>query len=359
MKAAVLRKVNGPLTVEEVDIDRPGPHEVLLRTAAAGLCHSDVSVVQGRISIPLPAVIGHESAGVVEDVGSNVDYVNPGDHVITCYNNFCGRCEYCLSGRAVLCAQAGSNRPPGDPPRLSQAGMPFFQMSSLASFAERLLVHENSIVKIPDDFPFELAALLGCGVATGFGAVLTTARVPGGSTVAVVGCGGVGLSAVQGARVAGASQIIAVDTVESRLDVARRLGATDVVDAAREDAVARVLELSDGGVEYSFEAVGASQTVAQAFSMLRRGGTCTVAGLTEGLTLEIPGTLLQAERTLQGCMHGSGSFRIDLPRWVELAKQNKLRLDELVTDRISLEGLNDAVAAMLDGRGVRSVVVFA
>jgi S-(hydroxymethyl)glutathione dehydrogenase/alcohol dehydrogenase len=359
LKAAVLRAIQSPLTFEDVEVDRPGPHEVLVRTAAAGLCGSDVSAITGRIVLPLPAVIGHESAGIVEAVGSDVDYVHPGDHVITCSRGFCGSCEYCLSGNATLCSQSRSGRTADQPARLSQSGTPLFQMAGMGSFAEQLLVHENTVVKIPGDFPLEQAALLGCGVATGFGAVLNTARLPAGARVAVVGCGAVGLSAIQGARVCGASQIIAVDTSRARLDVAIELGATDtVLSDGTTNALELVLELSDGGVDYSFEAVGFVETVDQAFSMLRRGGTCTVCGLVENMTLHISGSALLGERKLQGCLHGSGSFRVDLPRWVELARQGQLRLDEVVTATISLDQLNDAVEALIDKRGVRSVVVF-
>jgi S-(hydroxymethyl)glutathione dehydrogenase/alcohol dehydrogenase len=359
MKAAVLRSYDGPVTIEDVDIARPTGSEVLIRTVAAGLCHSDISAVQGRIRLPLPAVLGHESAGIVEEVGPLVEYVEPGDHVITCFSIFCGHCEYCLSGRPVLCSLAGATRPDSEAPRLTRGDETFFQMAGLSSFAEQLLVHENACVKIPHDFSFAQAALLGCGVTTGFGAVVNTARVPVGASVAIVGCGGVGLSAIQGARVCGANMIIAVDTIESRLERALELGATHAIDASTTDAVNAVLELSNGGVEYSFEVVGATATVKQAFAMTRRGGTCTVVGLTEGIDIEVSGSLLQAERVLQGCMVGSNRFRTDIPRWIELIQQGKLNLDTMVTAEVPIEGINDAIDVLLSGAGVRSVFTFA
>src|SRR5262245_34290630 len=202
MKAAVLRAVKQPLSIEDVQISKPGPREVLVRTVAAGVCHSDLHFQTGAYTYPMPAVLGHESAGVVEQVGSDVHYVQPGDHVITCLSVFCGLCEFCLSGRPALCTKQGLRRSPTDAPRLSQNGTPIWQFLDLSSYAEQMLVHENAIVKIRKDMPLDRAALIGCGVTTGVGAVFNTAKVEPGATVAVIGCGGVGLSAIQGAAIA-------------------------------------------------------------------------------------------------------------------------------------------------------------
>lgn len=359
MRAAVVRS-QGKVLVEDVDVDEPAADEVLIRTAAAGVCHSDLSLVSGSLPPPPPIVLGHESSGVVERVGSGVSYVKPGDHVVTCLSLFCGRCEYCLTGHAALCDRnALPLRRAADRPRLSQHGRALPQMVGLASFGEKLLVHENSVVKIRDDMPLEAASLLGCGVTTGLGAVLHTAKVPVGATVAVIGCGGVGLSAIQGALISGAGRIIAVDTSAPRLRQAQQLGATDVVDAAAGDVVDAVRELTGGGVEYSFEVVGGTATAEQAFAMLRPGGTATVVGLTFGNDMiRIPGELLRAERRLQGSLMGSASFRIMIPRYVDLYLQGRLRLDEVVTARYPLERINDALSSAARAEGARSIVAF-
>jgi S-(hydroxymethyl)glutathione dehydrogenase/alcohol dehydrogenase len=358
MKAAVVRELNAPVTIEEVETDRPGPHEVVVRTAAAGVCHSDLSGINGKIAYPVPFVLGHESAGVVEEVGTLVTYVVPGDHVVTCLSAFCGHCEFCLSGRPQLCERAGLTRAVDEPPRLSRDGERLDQFTGLASFAERMLVHENAVVKIPRAMPLDRAALLGCGTTTGLGAVFNTARVAPGESVAVVGCGGVGLSAIQGARIAGALTIVAVDPVAARRELARELGATDVVDPADGEAWRAVMSLTGGGVDHAFECVGTKGTAEQAFRMLRRGGTTTLVGVLFGETLELEGRLFFAERRIQGCSMGSNRFRIDIPRYTELYLQGRLRLDELITSRIGLDGLNDAFDAMRRGEGARTVVVF-
>src|SRR5919107_896407 len=252
MRAAVLPEIPSMLEIAEIQIDRPGPREVLVRTVAAGLCHSDLHFMEGKYNHDSPTVPGHEAAGVVEAVGDDVTHVKPGDHVIGCLSIFCGRCEYCLSGRPVLCDRQGLEREDDQPPRLSRDGAPIHQFLRLSAFAEMMLVHENTLVKIRDEMPLDRAALIGCAVTTGLGAVFNTARVTPGSTVAVIGCGGVGLNAVQGAWIAGASRVIAIDMMPWKLDLAREFGATDTINASDGDAVAQVLELTGGGVEYSF-----------------------------------------------------------------------------------------------------------
>ena len=249
MKAAVLHEVGEPLSIEEVDVDVPKSHEVLIRTAACGVCHSDLHFIDGLYSCPKPVVLGHESSGVVEKVGSEVSYVKPGDHVITCLSVFCGHCEFCTTGRPYSCANPEVAREKGDTPRLSRGGRNVTQFYSLSSFAEFMLIHEHALVKIRDDMPLDRAALIGCAVTTGFGAVINTADVEVGSTVCVIGCGGVGLSAINGAAIAGAGRIIAVDIKGSKLNLAKHFGASDVVDASTCDPVEAVRDLTGGGVE--------------------------------------------------------------------------------------------------------------
>ncbi len=252
MKAAVLREVRKPLQIEDVQISKPGAHEVLIRTAAAGLCHSDLHFIEGSYPFPLPAVLGHESAGVVEAVGSEVRTVKPGDHVITCLSAFCGHCEHCLTGHMSRCQSPETKRGADEEPRLTQDSRPLPQFLNLSSFAEQMLVHEHALVAIRKDMPLDRAALIGCSVMTGFGAVSHTANVRAGETVAVIGCGGVGLSIINAAAIVGASRIIAVDMVSSKSNLAMSFGATDFVDASDGDAVAKVLQLTSGGVHHAF-----------------------------------------------------------------------------------------------------------
>ncbi len=359
MKAAVFREVNKPMAIEDIRIDKPGPREVLIRTSAAGVCHSDLHFWNGTYPGAVPMVLGHESAGVVEAVGSDVHYVKPGDHVITCLSVFCGHCEYCLTGHMSLCQEPETRRQKEQPPRLSQNAQPLQQFANLGSYAEQLLVHEHAVVKIRPDMPMDRAALIGCGVMTGMGAVFHTAKVEPGATVAVIGCGGIGLSAINGAAIAGASRIIAVDMVPSKLELARKFGATDVVNAKEKDAVGEVKELTGGGVHYSFEAIGLKATAEQAFQMLRNGGTATVIGMIPpGQMVSVHGMEFLFEKKIQGSMMGSNRFRVDMPRFVDYYLQGRLHLDDLVSRRIKLEDINDAFAALGTGEVARSVIMF-
>jgi len=361
MKAAVMRATKAPLTIEEIDVGAPGPREVLVRTVATGVCHSDLHVLEGALPNPVPTVLGHEPAGVVEEVGSAVTHVAPGDHVIGCLSAFCGTCEYCLAGRPNLCEGEATLRRPDEPPRLSKDGAPIVQFVHLSAFAERMLVHENALVKIRKDMPLDRAALIGCGVTTGLGAALNTARVRPGRTAAVIGCGGVGLSAIQGCRIAGAARIIAVDTAEWKLDLARRLGATDVVHASPDqNPVARVAEMTAGGVDYAFEAIGLPATVRQAVRMTRKGGTTVMVGVVPaGVNVELPGAdIVLREKSVLGCMMGSNRFRTDMPRYVDLYLDGRLKLDEMITARLPLERVNEAFETMRKGAAARSVIVF-
>ena len=359
MKAAVFREVGKPLEVEEVEISKPGPREVLIRTAAAGVCHSDLHFVEGLYPAVTPLVLGHESAGIVEEVGANVTYVKPGDHVITCLSVFCGHCEMCLTGHLSLCANPETRRGHEEEPRLAKNSQPVQQFADLSSFAEQMLVHEHAIVKIREDMPLDRAALIGCGVTTGVGSVFHTAAVEPGSTVAVIGCGGVGLSCINGAELAGAGRIIAIDTVENKLDMAKIFGATDVVNASDVNAVGEVRELTGGGVQYSFEAIGLKQTAEQAFSMLRPGGTATIIGMIPiGVKIELTGAAFLQEKKIQGSMMGSNRFRVDMPRFIDFYLAGKLHLDEMVSKRIKLSQVNEAFADMKSGSVARSVIIF-
>ena len=358
MKAAVLRGVREQ-EVEEIDIDDPKSKEVLIKVSAAGVCHSDLHFYNGTWHGGFPMVLGHESAGIVEKVGKDVTYVKPGDHVITCLSTFCGHCEDCITGRMVLCAEPEVNRLPTEPPRLHKRDEYLRQFARLGSFAEYMLIHEHSLVKIREDMPLDRAALIGCGVTTGVGAALNTARIDPGSTVAVIGCGGVGLSVVNGAMIGGASRIIAVDMLDSKLELAREFGATDVVNASETDAVEAVKELTDGGVHYSFEAIGLKVASEQAFQMLRRGGTATVIGMIPPPQMvEVLGADFLQEKRIQGSSMGSNRFRVDMPRYVEFYLQGRLHLDQLISQRIKLDQINEAFEILETGDIARSVITF-
>ena len=357
MRAAVLREVGKPLEIEEVSIAKPRSREVLVRTAATGVCHSDLHFVNGAYPHGFPVVLGHESAGVVEEVGDAVTYVKPGDHVITCLSVFCGECEHCLVGRMSLCQVLKA--PEHSEGLLRAADGPVHQFANLSSFAEQMIVHEHALVKIREDMPFDRAALIGCGVTTGVGAVFHTAAVEPGATVAVVGCGGVGLAAVNGAAIAGASRIIAIDLVGSKLNLAKAFGATDVIDASEEDPVRRVRALTGGGVHYSFEAIGNKLAAEQCFRMLRAGGTATVIGMIPvGTKIELHGPDFLQEKKIQGSNMGSNRFRIDMPRFVDFYLAGKLHLDLMISRRIRLDEINEALAELERGELARSVITF-
>jgi len=362
MKAAVLNSNPGSLDIEDIDIGSPGPREVLVRTAAAGVCHSDLHFMEGKYPCPCPSVLGHESAGVVEAVGSAVQYVQPGDHVITCLSVFCGHCQQCTSGHPSLCnnKDAELKRGPGEAPRLSRGGEEVNQFFHLSSFAEKMLIHEHALVKIDKGMPLDKAALIGCAVTTGLGAVFRTAEVRPGEDVVVIGCGGIGLSAVQGARIAGANKIIAVDMTEGKLETAQAMGATHVINGSSDDPVAAVRELTGGaGVPHSFEAVGLKQTAEQAFKMLDKGGQATVIGMIPvGTMVEVHGVDLLHEKKLTGSNMGSNQFRTDMPRFVDMYMQGRLYLDEMVSKTISLEQINEGFEDMKSAAVARSVVVF-
>ncbi|WEJ74875.1 Zn-dependent alcohol dehydrogenase [Pseudomonas sp. PSE14] len=361
MKAAVLRQPGTPLVIEDVAISKPGPREVLIRTVAVGVCHSDLHFVDGTYPFPMPVVLGHEAAGIVEQVGSEVRSVKPGDHVVTCLSAYCGHCEHCVTGHLSLCVSPDTKRGKDDEPRLSeiQSLKPVNQFMNLSSFAEQMLVHENACVSIRKDMPLDRAALLGCAVITGTGAVFNTAKVRPGETVAVIGCGGIGLSAINGAVLAGAGRIIAIDRLDSKLELARRFGATDVINASEGDVVKQVLELTRGGVHHAFECIGLKQTFEQAFGMLVRGGSATVIGMIKpGQKIELHGFDILGERRIQGSFMGSNRFPVDMPRLVDFYMQGRLKLDEMISQRLKLEHINEAFDELRRGELARSVIVF-
>src|SRR5713101_8781053 len=376
MKAAVFHGPNQPLSIEQVDIDEPWDHEVLVRTAATGVCHSDLHFVEGLYSHPAPAVLGHEAAGIVEKVGKAVTYLKPGDHVISCPSVFCGYCDECMSGHPNRCSnRRATQRPRDGKSRLSQNGKPVRQFSDLSTYAEKMLLHENALVKIRDDMPLDRAALIGCGVTTGVGAVLNTAKIEPGSTVAVFGCGGVGISAIQGARIAGARMIIEVDQFESKLAMAKRFGATHTIDASNTDAVEAIRKLASpdseaatdivssftasAGVDYAFEAVGVAKLAEQCFEVIKPGGTATIIGMIPvGHKVELDGPKFLTERKIQGTMMGGNRFRIDMPRYIDYYLQGRLNLDDMISKRMKLEDVNEAFRAMKAGEVARSVLMF-
>lgn len=359
MKAAVFREVNGPLAVEDVELTRPGPGMVAVRLAASGVCHSDVSLLNGSLPQVAPAVLGHEGAGVVTEIGSGVTTLSVGDHVVLTWIAPCRACSFCLAGQAELC-EHGMDHAFGAP--YGTAGDdPVWCGLGTGTFAEETVVPAAAAVRIDQEFPLELAALVGCAVVTGVGAVVNTAAVRPGDSVAVIGCGGVGLAGVQGARMAGASRIIAVDRVAGKLDMATLNGATDVVDASSVDPVEAVRALSAGrGVDHAVEVVGLSSTIAQAYAMARRGGSVIVVGagsFDDPVSFPAMSLMVDAKR-IQGCVYGGTDPARDIPRMISLAQRGALDLERLVTKRIGLEQVNDAVTAMLAGEVARSLIVF-
>jgi S-(hydroxymethyl)glutathione dehydrogenase/alcohol dehydrogenase len=362
MSAAVFRKVHEPLTIEQVQVDKPWGREVLVRTVATGVCHSDLHVVDGVGRFPLdrPFVLGHEGAGIVEAVGADVTAVRVRDHVVACLSGFCGTCPQCLSGHPNVCTGGIVARAEDATPRLSQGGQPFRTFAAIGSYAEYMLVHENSLVRIEQEIPLDRAALVGCGVLTGVGAALRSAGLQAGQTVAVFGCGGVGLSIVQGARIGGARQIIAVDQFDSKLEMAKSVGATHTVNSTQDDPVKVVRALTKGlGVDHAFEAVGVSQLCRQAIECLAVRGTATIVGvLPPDATIEFPWMAIRPECRVQTSRMGSNQFRSDIPNYLEFYRQGRLDLDSMISRRGRLDDINDAFRAMKAGEVARTVLMF-
>ena len=372
MKAAILEAPATDLVVEDIDYQEPQAGEVLVQIAASGVCHSDLHVVHGTQTTPFPVVLGHEGAGIVEAVGPNVTRVKVGDHVVLSWVPYCGQCVHCLAGRPNLCSVAYAVLAKGTlldgTSRLSRSGRggdglpaPVYHYSFISSFAEYAVVPESGCVVIDPDIPLDKAALVGCAVMTGVGAALNTARVQPGSTVAVIGAGGVGLNVMQGARLAGAVSIIAIDVNPSKLAHALAFGATHVINAAETDALASVRELTRGvGVDFSFEAVGRPETMRQCWEMARPGGTVVMVGIApEGNEISLPANrVVREERRLMGSFYGSARPHVDMPMILNLYMAGKLMLDELVTHRFSLEEINEAVHALESGEAIRPVIVY-
>jgi S-(hydroxymethyl)glutathione dehydrogenase / alcohol dehydrogenase len=360
MKAAVLVQPGQPLEIEELQISKPGPHEVLIHNAACGLCHSDLHFIDGAYPHPLPAVPGHEAAGIVEAVGSEVRTVKVGDAVITCLSAFCGHCEFCVTGRMSLCLGADTRRAPGDAPRLSRPdGSPVAQMLNLSAFAEQMLIHEHACTRIDPEMPLDRAAVIGCAVTTGAGTIFNACKVTPGETVAVVGCGGVGLATVNAAKIAGAGRIIACDPIPEKRELAKKLGATDVVDAMADDAAAQVLEISKGGVDHAIEAVGRPASGELAVKSLKRGGTATILGMMPlQHSVGLSAMDLLSGKKLQGAIMGGNRFPVDMPRLVDFYMRGLLDLDSIISERIPLKAINDGFAKMKKGDSARSVIVF-
>jgi len=363
-RAAVLHEPGQALQVETVEVLPPRAGEVLVRFVASGVCHSDLHVIQKHLPHPTPVVLGHEGAGVVEAVGPGVGTVHVGDHVLTSYIPSCGRCPYCATGRPNLCdlRDAPRHLMADGTARFQANGHEIYHFLQISSFAARAVLPELSVISIRKDAPLEVVCLVSCGVAAGAGAVVNRARVSPGSSVVVLGCGGVGLNAIQAAALVGAAKIIGVDVFEPKLAAAREFGATHVIDAAREeDPAARVRELCGrGGADYAIEVVGSARTIEQALQMVHRGGTVVVVGISPaGTRLAIDPTLLLQERVLTGSSFGGSRQRVDLPMYVELFMQGKYKLRELITGEIDLAALNDAYARLERGEVRRSVIRYA
>lgn len=364
-RGAVLFEPGRPLEICDVDVAPPREGEALVRMAAAGVCHTDLHVMQGKFSAPLPAVLGHEGSGVVADVGPGVTSLRPGDRVVPLWRLSCGRCEYCRRGRPALCPEGTRVRMTGRLPdgtsRLSVGGKEVKHYAGVSTFCEYSVVPEAALLKLEQDVPLDRAALLGCAVVTGVGAVTNAARVRAGDTVAVFGAGGVGLNVVQGAASAGAAVVVAVDLHPTKLDLARRFGATHVVDASSTDPVDAVRSLTGArGVDHAFDAVGSAATVRQAFDVLARAGKLVVLGISPaGAEVSLPlGPMVFEERQVLGSFYGSGRPREDIPALARMYLDGGLKLDELLTRRYPLGRINEAYAALDRGEVARSVVVF-
>lgn len=359
IKAAVCHAFGKPLVIEEVELADPGPGEVMVDVRACAICHSDIFYAEGAWGGGLPAVYGHEAAGIVARVGSGVDTVAPGDHVVVTLIRSCGGCHYCGQGSKVMCEEVF----PLDrtSPLKGADGAPYVQSMRTGAFAEKVVVHESQIVKLPRDIDFAPASLLACGVITGFGAVVNTAQVKPGQRVAVIGCGGVGLNSVQAAALAGASMIAAIDLSDDKLEAARRFGATHAFNPATTDAAAEIMALTAGrGVDFVFVTVGAKAAFESAFSYLTKNGAVVIVGMppTGVFASYDPGTMAAWNQKILGSKMGEADIASDIPRLVEHYRAGRLRLDELVTARYPLDEINEAIAAVGQGKALRNVIVF-
>ena len=364
VKAVLCRELNKPVVVEEITVDSPKRGEVMVKLGACGVCHSDLSATNGTIPMPPPLVLGHEAAGEVVEVGEGVTTLAVGDHVVSSFIYMCGKCRFCSAGRPVLCLEQGkaiTTLPDGTLRTRDAKGHPVSIFSGCGVMAEYATVHVDNLVKIDPKIPFDRAALVGCAVTTGVGAVFNTAHVAPGASVAVFGCGGVGLNVIQGARIAGASRIIAIDSNEAKLEMAKKFGATDVLVAKPgEDPSKFIKKQTSGGADYAFECVGSGELAATAYRAIRRGGLAVVVGVAKpgDSTSVRTMTLPFEEKTLTGSYFGSCVPRIDFPRMLDLYLGGKLMLDELITRRYKVEEAPQAFADLESGRNARGVIMF-
>ncbi|MFZ9394765.1 MAG: Zn-dependent alcohol dehydrogenase [Erythrobacter sp.] len=360
VKAAILEQPGQGLVIGEIELAEPGPHEVLIDTKACGLCHSDLHFIDGAYPHALPLVPGHEAAGLVRAVGSQVRTVKPGDHVVTCLSAFCGQCEFCVTGRMALCLGGATRRGKDDPPRLTRNGGELVnQMVNLSALAEQMLIHENACVAIDKDMPLDRAAVIGCAVTTGAGTIFNACKVTPGETVLVVGCGGVGLATINAAKIAGAGKVIAADPLPEKRALAEVLGATHTVDATADGVVQEIMAISNGGVDWAIEAVGRQASADLAVASLRRGGTAVILGLMPlDCKVGLGAMDLLASKKLMGALMGMNHFPVDLPRLVDFYMRGLLDLDTIIAERIPLEAINEGFDKMRSGHFARSVVVF-
>ncbi len=363
-KAVVCREINQPVVVEEIEVESPRRGEVMIKLAACGVCHSDYSVTTGTIPFPPPVVLGHEGAGIVVEVGEGVTDFSIGDAVVSSFVSMCGKCRYCQTGRPQLCdqaAKAATTLPDGTVRTKDLKGQPLNIFSGCGVMAEVATLHTDNVVKIAKDIPLDRAALVSCGVMTGVGAVVNTARVEAGSVTVVFGAGGVGLNAIQGCVLAGAAMIVAVDMSDEKLEMARQFGATHVLNARSEENVVKALrKLTGGGADYAFECVGYGEIAAQAYGCLRKGGTAVVVGVAgpKDTTTLRTASLTFEEKTLTGSYFGSARPREDFPRLLALYRAKRLKLDELITHTYRIEEAPQAFADLAAGRNARGVIVF-
>jgi len=357
MKAAVYVGDSSKLSIEQLTPNPPGPRDVVVEIGASGVCHSDLSIMRGYAPVPPGMVLGHEGAGRVVEAGAEVSRVKKGDRVVASFVPACGACWHCLREQSELCEREMdiSMQMRG----VRADGNPYFCMTGLGTFSDVMTVDESSLVKVETDLPDAQLALIGCGVTTGVGAALNTARVKPGSTVAVLGCGGVGQAVIQGARIAGASRIIAIDPQELKRKTATKLGATDVVDPSKGDPVGQVKELTGGrGADYAFEVIGLPETILTTYNLARRGGEVIIVGMARfdaQFTLPAFGIFYE-QKTIKGCKYGSAQVRRDFPRFVELIETHRLDTSSMVSKTIKLDGVNDAFRAMEAGEVIRSVI---
>lgn len=365
MKAAVLHNYGEALRIEEVHLEEPHKGEVRVKMKAAGICHSDLHVIDAHLPLPVPIILGHEGSGVVDAVGEDVRDVKVGDHVALNWVPSCGECHYCKIGRPDMCSEASKISLMGTmldgTTRFSFNDKPVHQFPLTGTFSEYTVVPESAAIPVREDVPFELAALVGCCVITGVGAVTNTAQVEAGSTVAVIGAGGVGFNAIQGAALSGAKQIIAVDLLPEKLEMTKTFGATHTVNADEEDPVSAVLDLTEGlGVDYAFEVIGRPETMAQAYNMTTKTGTAVVVGIAapnENVTINAFSLPSQA-KTLKGSWLGQGNPAVDYPKLLDLNAAGKLKLEPLVSEFFSLDQVNEGFDQLKSGQNIRGVIRF-